>query len=90
MKTKLDDNALTVYTLPTKEDCLGALHNLKNEFSENQYLLDDVPQIEKTIKEVEVGNFKEVLNIKRTTNIKSLYRIIYIFEKDYLHELWSK
>ncbi|MGG0667701.1 hypothetical protein ABE073_04145 [Lederbergia citrisecunda] len=93
MKTKLDSNGLTVYTLPTKEDCLTALYNLKTETKDEEIskFHSWIEQIDKTIEFVKNDNFNELLKFKyHTINYKPLQRIIYIFEKDYLHELWSQ
>lgn len=89
MKTKLDVNGYTVYTVPTKEDCLIALNNLKEETLKNKYMTNFAPQIDHTINAVNSNDFNEVIKIKHNTNFKPLRRILYIFEKDYLHELWT-
>lgn len=90
MKTKLDANGYTVYTVPTVEDCVTALNNLKEETLKNKYMTDFIPQIDNTLEAVIANDFDEVMKIKRKTNFKPLRRIIVIFEKDYLHELWSQ
>ena len=90
MKTKLDKNGYTVYTVPTKEDCIIALNNLKDETLKNKYMADFVLQVEKAIELVENNQFNELLKYQyKNVKYKPLQRIIYIFEKEYLHELWT-
>lgn len=90
MKTKLDKNGIEVFTIESKQDCIVALNNLKEDTLKNEYLHGTIPQIDDTIKAVKEDLFDAVLNIKRKTNYRPLYRILYIFEKDYLHELWTQ
>lgn len=89
MKTKLDKNGIEVYTIESKQDLIVALNNLKDDFLKNKYLHDAISQINDTIKAIEKDLFDVVLDIKRKTNNKSLYRILYIFEKDCLYKAWK-
>jgi hypothetical protein len=89
MKTKLDKNGIEVFTIESKQDCVVALNNLKEDFLKNQYLHDFIPQIDESIKAVKNNSFDTVIKIQRKTQCKSLNRILYIFEKDYLYNIWS-
>ncbi|MGV4321275.1 hypothetical protein [Bacillus mojavensis] len=90
MNTKLDENGIEVYTVESKQDCIVALNNLKIDTLKNEYLQCFIPQIDETIYAIKEDLFDDVLEIKRNTNYRPLYRILYIFEKDYLHELWTE
>lgn len=89
MKTKLDNNGIEVFTVENKEDCIVALNNLKEDSLKNKYLHDVIPQIDDTIKAIQEDAFDLVLDIKRKSKYRPLSRILYIFEKDYLHKIWE-
>lgn len=90
MKTKLDVNGIEVYTIESKEDCIIALNNLKNDFSGNNHMYDFIAQIDDSIKALGENYFAAVLNIKRKTSCKSLNRILHVFEKDCLYNLYNQ
>lgn len=89
MKTKLDSNGIEVYTIEDKQDCIIALNNLKEDTLKNRYLHEFIPLIEDAITAIKEDATKIILDIKRKTNYKPLYRILYIYEKDYLYKIWE-
>lgn len=89
MKTKLDTNGITVFTIESKQECIEALNNLKEDALKSKYLPEVLQQIDATIEAINEDSFDIVLGIQRNTKYRPLNRILYIFEKDYLDKVWK-